>query len=350
MKTRLTELVGIQYPIIQPGMANVAEPELVAAVCNAGGLGFLPLGSVSPEDLRRRIRRVKELVGSKPFGCNMSPLMPGARRVIDIYIEEKVPVWGSAIRDPFRSLGLKKPRDIIYIPTVGNVRQAKRLEELGLADAAIVHCVEGGGHPGKLAASVFIPKAAQTLKIPVIAAGGFCDGRGLAAAITLGAEGVAMGTRFALTKESRLPEEVKKRYLATDEDEPNLSKIYDGITCNAIEGNKIRPYRGWLTHPWDILPDFLYQKKTVGISFMEMVTQARDLIKMGVNPIQHLVGMRKFQKGLVEGDLEKGLFWVGQVIGRINDIPTCRELIERTVLEAEETIKSMYTRFCFPGK
>lgn len=345
MKTRLTELLGIKHPIIQPGMANVATPELVAAVCNAGGLGFLPLSYVNPDQYRQQIRRIKELVGNKPFGCNMSPLFPGAKRYVDIWIEEKVPVWGSAIRDPFRLLGIKKPKGVIYIPTLGNVKQAKRLEELGLADAMLAHCVEGGGHPGKLAASVFIPKAAETLKIPVIAAGGFSDGKGLAAVLAMGGEGIAMGTRFAMTKESQLPEEVKKRYLATEEDEPNLSAIYDGIACNALEGTKIRPYRGWWTHPWDILPDMFHNKKAIEASWGQLIKQARDLQKMGVSPVQFLVGMSKFEKGLAKADMGRGLFWCGQVVGRIHDIPTCQELVERTVREAEETIKNLYQRF-----
>jgi len=326
-------------------MAEVAEPNLVAAVCNAGGLGFLPLSRITPEQLRQQIRRVKELVGNKPFGCSISPLVPDARRYIDVWIEEKVPVWGSAIRDPFRSLGIKKPKDIIYIPTVGNPRQAKRMEELGLADAAIVHCLEGGGHPGGIAASIFIPKAAEMLKIPVVAAGGFCDGKGLAAALVLGAEGVAMGTRFALTQESRLPDEVKSRYLATQEGEPKLSAIYDGIPCRTIEGDEIRPYRGWWTHPWDIIPDFLHEKRALEASLGQMIAQYRVFRSMGVNPLQMLVGMRKFDKGLSHGDLKRGLFWSGQVVGRINDIPTCSELIERTVREAEETIRTIAQRF-----
>lgn len=345
MKTRLTELLGIKHPIIQPGMANVAEPELVAAVCNAGGLGFLPLNPVSPEGYRQQIRRVKELVGNKPFGCNISPLVPGAENYIKVWLEEKVPVWGSAIRDPFRILGIKKPADIIYIPTVGNTRQAKKMEELKLADAVMAHCVEGGGHPGRIAASVFIPKAADSLKIPVIMAGGVCDGKGLAAALAMGAEGVAMGTRFALTRECRLPEEVKKRYLAADEDETNLSKVYDGIACNVLEGDKIRPYRGWWRHPWDIIPDSLHHKRVLGASWGTMFKEASNLRKMGVNPIQFVVGMSMFEKGLLKADLHQGLFWAGQVVGRIDDIPTCQELIERTVREAEEIIKTLYQRF-----
>lgn len=348
MKTRLTALLGIKHPIIQPGMANVAGPELVAAVCNAGGLGFLPLNPLPPEGIRQQIRRIKELVGDKPFGCNMSPLAPGADRYIKIWIEEKVPVWGSAIRDPFRALGIKKPKDIIYIPTVGNIQQAKKLEELGLADAAVVHCAEGGGHPGKLASSVFVSKAADVLKIPVIAAGGFCDGKGLASVLALGGEGVAMGTRFAMTQESELPDVVKKLFLATQEDQPNLSKIYDGIACNAIEGDQIRPYRGWWTHPWDIIPDLFHQKKNLGASWKQMFAQYRIMKQMNVDPIQVLVGMTKFEKGLINGDIHKGLFWVGQVVGRINDNPTAQEIIERTIREAMAIIKSMNERYVIP--
>lgn len=345
MKTRITELLGIKHPIIQSAMANVVGPELVAAVCNAGGIGFLPVTNMPFEEYRNQIRKIKELVGNKPFGCNISPLLPSADKYVKIWIEEKVPVWGSAIRDPFSMLNIKKPKDVIYIPTVGALRQGKKLQDLGLADAVITHGVEGGGHPGKLSSSVLVPKVAETLKIPVIAAGGFADGKGLAAALALGAEAISMGTRFALAQESLIPENVKKMYLATSEDEPNLSAKYDGVKCNVIEGDKIKPYRGWKTHPWDILPELFRNKKSTGVSWGRLIGQGLMIKKMKIDPIQMLVGFPIFERGLLKGDIHRGLFWTGQVVGRINEVLTSEEIINRTVREAEETIKSMYQRF-----
>lgn len=344
MRTRLTELLGIKHPLIKPGMGMVSDVRLVAAVCNAGGLGFLPTSAEGPEDMRQQIHQIRELVGNKPFGCNISPLVPDFGRFIDVWIQEKVPVWGSAIRDIFRPLGIKKPKDIIYIPTVGTPQQAKRMEELG-ADAVLVHCVEGGGHPGSLGASVFIPRAAEVVKVPVIPAGGFCDGKGMAAALALGAEGIGMGTRFMMTRESRLPDEAKKRFLATEVTEPKLSTVYDGIAARAIEGYDIAPYRGWWTHPWDLPYEFLHLRKKLGISLGQMLAQARALRGVGSSPLQALAGVGRFEKGLVEGDVRKGLLYVGQVVGRVDDIPTCKELVERVVREAEETIAAMAHRF-----
>jgi enoyl-[acyl-carrier protein] reductase II len=345
MKTRVTELLGIKHPVIQCGMADVAGVEMVAAVCNAGGLGFLPMGNIPVDEYRNQIRRIKELVGNKPFGCNISPLVPGMERYVKVWIEEKVPVWGSAIRDPFSVLGIKKPTNVIYIPTIGKVSHGKKLEDKGLADAVITHGVEGGGHPGKLSSSVLVPKAAETLKIPVIAAGGFSDGRGLAAALAMGAEAVGMGTRFATSKESRIPIQGRNMYLATEEDVPVNSNRFDGVYCNVIEGDQIKPYRGWWTHPWSVPIELVRAKLSTKARWPELIGLALYMRKLKMNPVQWLVGMPIFEKGLIEGDIHRGLFWSGQVVGRIHDILSCEEIINQTVHEAEEIINSMYQRF-----
>ncbi len=347
MQTRLTELLGIKYPIIQPAMGWVADEHLVAAVCNAGGLGFLPTVGITPEEQRQKIRWIKERIGNKPFGLNAHPIVPRYRDYIDMWIEEKVPVWGSAFRSPFRLFGIQKPKDLIYIPTVGAPRHAMSMEREG-ADAVIAHCMEGGGHAGGIAATVFIPKVSESVKIPVIAAGGFCDGKGLVGALAMGAEGVAMGTRFAITKECSLALEVKLKYLKDGEADVRGSYVFDGFFLNAIEGDKIKNYRGWWTHPWDIIPDFLHMKKKLGASLGQMIAMARFTRSMRVSLFQNLAGAAKQERGIIRCDFKRGLFPAGQVVGRINDIPTCSELIERMMQEAEETVRALGLKFAAP--
>lgn len=344
METRLTQLLGIKYPILQCAMGWVAEEHLVAAVCNAGGLGFLPTASVPVEEQREKVRWIKEQIGNKPFGINASPTVVGFKEHVQMWIDEKIPVWGSAVASPFRVLGMKKPTDVIYIPTIGAPKHGKAMEKEG-ADAVIAHCVEGGGHPGQLAASVFIPKVSEMIKIPVVAAGGFCDGKGLVAALAMGAEGIAMGTRFALTQECTLPEAVKQRYLKASESDTKIGYQFDGAYCRCMEGDKRKNYRGWWTHPWDVIPDFFLMKRDNRASFKEMKDRYFGARKMGVSPFQLLAGMSMHYKGLIRGDQKKGLFMSGQVVGRIDDIPTCSDLLDRIMREADETYKELGQRF-----
>lgn len=344
MKTRLTELLGIKHPIIQSGMGLVANADLVSAVCNAGGLGILATWQLPPEGLRQEIRKVREATGGKIFGVNLTPLRPGFMRYVKIIMEEKVPVWSSGLGDPFRLAGMKKPENTIYIATVGTGRQAASVERIG-ADAVVVQGWEGGGHAGRIASTVLIPEAVEAVKIPVVAAGGFCDGKGLAAALALGAEGVAMGTRFAVTQESPIPPEIKKKYVEARSLDAVESAAWDGLMIRAIPGKKRRNYRGWWTHPWDVIPSFLSAKKAYQASFGEMIQTARIVRRMGAPLLQYLVGMETYRKGLLGYHIESAVYASGQVTGRIKDIPTCAEVIQETIAEAEQILKALYNRY-----
>ncbi len=345
MKTRLTELLGIKHPIIQCGMANVVNPKMIVAVAEAGGLGFLPLANITVDEYREQIRWIKEHIGNKPFGVNVSPLVPHIRDYVDVWIEEKVPVWGSAIRDPFSFLGIDKPKDVIYIPTIGRVHHGTRLVQKGLADAVIIHGQEGGGHPGKLGTTVLTMKAVEKLDIPVVASGGFTDGRGLAAALAMGAEGIGMGTRFAISAESTIPLEAMEWLKTKSEDDPIRSNKYDGVFCNVIQGDGIGKHRTWKAHPWKIPFSMYKETKATHPGFKELWKLARFMWKIGMDPIQWCDGMPKFEQGLLQGDTNKGLFWSGQAIGRIDKVLSCREIIESTVAEAEQIIAGMHKRF-----
>ncbi len=341
MKTRITELFKIQHPIIQSPMALVARAPLVVATCNAGGLGLFGPPGLTPEQVRQQIREIREKTNGKPFGVNIMPIMPKVRELIQVMIEEEVPVWTSGLRSPFKFFNMKKPDNIIFIPAVGNVRQALSVEKEG-ADAVIVQSLESGGHSGLIASSVLIPEVARAVKIPVVAAGGFCDGRGLAAALALGAEGIAMGTRFAITQESPMPHELKLRYIEARDTDAILSAVWDGMPQRAI--SKMRRYRGWWTHPWDIIPSLLATKKEFNASWKELLENAKFLRQMRCSAPQFATGMALFRKTLATGDIKKSFAPAGQVVGLIEDIPTCRELIERTVAEAEQVLKSLSAR------
>lgn len=346
MKTKTTELLGIRYPIIQTGMALVAGSELVSATCNAGGLGILG-SALSPEELREEIHKVKEATQGKIFGVNIVPIRPGLKRYVNVMLEEKVPVWGSGLRDPFKLTGIKKPDSVLYIPTVGAARQAVSVEKAG-ADAVIVQGWEAGGHGSQIASTVLIPEAVEMVKIPVIAAGGFCDGRGLAAALALGADAVAMGTRFALTQESALPSQIKTILLKAKDTDAIRSTIWDGMPDRVIPGEKMKRYRGWWTHFWDLLPSFLASKREYKASLKDLLETARFLRQIHASAPQFLIGIEKFATAVKTGDMSRGYAPSGQIVGRINDIPTCRELIERIAAEAEQVIEDMHNRLATP--
>ena len=340
MKTRITELFGIKHPIVLSPMAYVAQAPLVIAACKAGGLGLFGPPGLTIEETRQQIREIKAQVEGRPFGVNIMPIMPRVRDLIQILIEEEVPVWASSFRNPFRYFDIKKPKNVTFIPAVGSVHQALSVEKYG-ADAIIVQSWESGGHASLIASSVLIPEVAKAVKIPVVAAGGFSDGRGLAAALAIGAEGIAMGTRFAVTQESPLPEGLKQRYVEAQDADAVISPVWDGMPQRAI--SKMRHYRGWWTHPWDAVPNLLATKKAFNASWKEILENARILMQMGCSPFQFAAGMALFRRTLASGDIKKSFSPAGQVVGLIKDIPTCRELIERTVAEAEEVIKDLYT-------
>lgn len=343
MKTRVTELLGIKHPIVQSGMALVASPELVVATCNGGGLGILASMLVSPEKLRDQIRWIREQVGNKPFAVNIVPMRPRYESYIKVILEEKVQVWSSGLRDPFGLVNMKKPETVKYLPTVGAVRQAIKVEKEG-ADAVIVQGLEAGGHASLIATTVLIPEVVEAVKIPVIAAGGFCDGKGLAAALALGAEGIAMGTRFATAQESPLPLKLKEEYLKAQDRDATLSAVWDGMPERVLRGKKMEHYRGWWTHPWEMVPNFIDAKTKYNATIGDLWKTAGYIRAMGGSIPQYLAGMEKARRTMETGDIVNGYTPSGQVVGRIKDIATCKEIIERTVREAEQIIKSL------PGK
>jgi NAD(P)H-dependent flavin oxidoreductase YrpB (nitropropane dioxygenase family) len=325
-------------------MGWIATPALVCATSNAGGIGFLATSGLTPEELRQQIREIKRDVNGKLFGVNVIPTRPKFKHHIEVILEEDVKVWSSGLRDPFTFLNMKKPENIIYIPTVGSVRQAVRVEQEG-ADAVIVQGWEGGGHASRIASTVLIPEVVRTVGIPVIAAGGFCDGQGLTAALALGAEGIAMGTRFATTQECSLPLQIKMKYLEARDIDADVSTIWDGLPMRVIRGEKMKRYRGWWLHFWQILPALLTTKKYYKASWKDIIETAKIIRQMRAPLPQFLIGMEMYQRAVRTGNMERAYSPAGQIVGRIEDLPTCHELLERIVTEAKQVDENLRIKF-----
>jgi enoyl-[acyl-carrier protein] reductase II len=292
-------------------MTWVSFPPLVAAVSNAGGLGILGAAFMTPEQLRDNIRQIKDMT-DKPFGVNFMPDNPIVDQLLDVVLEERVPVASYGRGNPKRIIERVKPHEIIALPTLGSLKHALRAEQDG-ADAVIVQGTEGGGHTGHIATMVLTPLVASRLKIPVVAAGGIGNGRGLAAALALGAEGISMGSRFIVTKEAPVPEHVKRYLVEKSEEDTVVTDNLTGVRCRVIKND--------------------FAKRIL------------EMAKSKVDPWEMMqYGVGRIRKAYVEGDLEWGSMAFSQACGLIDDIPSCQELLDCIVSDAEEIMKSMAKR------
>ncbi len=295
IETRITKLLGIKYPIFQGGMAWVSSANLVAAVSNAGGLGVFGSGSLDPELVRQEIHKIKSLT-DKPFGVNIMLMMPTAPGVVEVCLQEKVPVVTTGAGNPGPLVKRFKDEGIKVIPVVSSVALAKRLERSGV-DALIAEGHESGGHVGEITTMVLIPQIVDAVSIPVIAAGGIADGRGVAAAFALGAEAVQMGTRFILAKECHAHPNYKESVLK--------AKDRDTVTTGVTLGHPVRVIRNRLTKEY-------LEKEYKGASPEELEELGRGRLKMSV----------------VDGNTEEGSVMAGQISGMLNREETAAEIIQ----------------------
>ena len=345
MNTRITELLGIKHPIIQAGMNYTAYPALVAAVSNAGGLGILGAGSMTAEELRQNIRMIRSMTDN-PFGVNLLATSPILDELIEVMVEEKIPVASYGRGDPQRIVERTKPCGIINMPTVGAVKHALSVEGYG-ADAIIIQGMEGGGHTSYLSTLVLLPQVVASVKIPVVAAGGFCDGKGLVAALALGAEGISMGTRFALTQESTIPDEIKQLYLLSTGDDAVITTRVTGTRCRGLENKLVKTAEGQGRGPAlrEGISSLLELKREFKVPLRKVLLSGLRMKKAYEIPASQLnnaaAGNRRIKKALIEGDPEWGFMPCGQVSGRINDIPSCQELVEQIMGEADEIIHGL---------
>ena len=301
MKTRITELLGIEYPIIQGGMAWVAEYHLAAAVSNAGGLGLIGAASAPEDVIRTQIREAKKLT-DKPFGVNVMLLSPYADEVAKVIVEEGIKVVTTGAGNPGKYMAMWKEAGVKVIPVVASVALARMMEKAG-ADAVVAEGTESGGHIGSATTMTLVPQVVDAVDIPVIAAGGIADGRGIAAAMMLGAKGVQMGTRFVIARESIVHENYKQRILK--------AKDIDSEVTGLSGGHPIRSLRNQMTR------EYLRLEKE-GASMEEL-----ELLTLG-----------SLRKAVQEGDVKNGTVMAGQIAGLLKKEQTCREIIEEVMAEA----------------
>lgn len=306
MKTEITSLLGIEYPIIQGGMAWVAESHLAAAVSEAGGLGIIAAASAPSEWVREQIREVKKQT-DKPFGVNIMLLSPYADEVAKVVAEEGVKVVTTGAGNPEKHMQMWKQAGIKVIPVVASVALAKRMERCG-ADAVVAEGCESGGHIGELTTMALVPQIVDEVTIPVIAAGGIADGRGMAAAFMLGAKAVQLGTAFVVSKESIVHDNYKQAVLR--------AKDIDSKVTGRSTGHPVRTLRNKQTREY-------LRLEAEGASFEEL-----EMLTLG--------GLRK---AVVEGDVETGSVMAGQIAGLVKEEATCKELILRLVKESTELME-----------
>lgn len=340
MKTAITQLFGIKYPIILPGMSWISTPELVAAVCNAGGLGILATGPLNRDQTREAIQTIRKLT-KKPFGIGATLLMPGARENAYVALEEKVPVI---------NISLGKGDDIIkkcheysgkVISTVTTVKHALAAEKAG-ADALLVTGHEAAAHGGKVTSLVLTPAVKKAVKIPVISIGGYCDGKGLIAALALGADAIGMGTRLSVTKESPVHDIAKNATIEKGIQDTLYSERFDGLFCRVMDTKSARKsIRRGMSLPRAFLASFSGAKQ-VGVPWIKLVIGTVVQGPKIMLQLAHFVtAVKSIQLATEDGDLKKGVHLIGQVQGLIADIPSVKQIIERTIKEAIEINKSL---------
>ena len=308
MKTRITELLGCQYPIIQGGMAWVAEHTLAAAVSNAGGIGLIAGGSAPIDYLREQIRLCKEKT-DKPFGVNIMLMSPNAEDLAQLCIDEKVAVVTTGAGNPGKFIPAWKEAGIKVIPVIPSVALAKRMERAG-ADAVVAEGTESGGHIGENTTMCLVPQVVDALEIPVIAAGGIADGRGVAASFMLGAEGVQIGTRFLASEECQIHPTFKELVVKAKDTDSVVTGRYTGHPCRNIK-----------------------------TKFAKMLANGEKDGSLTPEQFEE-VTLGSLRKAVQDGNLEEGSFLCGAIAGMINDIKPCEAIVKELMEQAEKLMRN----------
>ncbi|MCX4761246.1 nitronate monooxygenase [Streptomyces sp. NBC_01275] len=340
METALTRLVGVRHPIVQTGMGWVAGPRLVSAVANAGALGVLGSATMTVDGLREAVREVRSRTDA-PFGVNLRADAADAGDRVRIIVDEGVRVASFALAPSPELIAELKEAGVVVIPSVGARRHAEKVAAWG-ADAVIVQGGEGGGHTGEVATTVLLPQVVDAVDIPVVAAGGFFDGRGLVAALAYGAAGVALGTRFLLTSDSTVPEAVKARYLAATVRDVTVTRAVDGLPHRMLRTDLVAAleHSGRARRVLHAVRRAAGFRKLSGLTWPQLV---RDGLAMKhgkeLSWSQVLLAANTpmlLKSAMVDGRTDLGVMASGQVAGVIDDLPSCAELVERITKEAEE--------------
>ncbi|MCZ4607088.1 nitronate monooxygenase [Streptomyces sp. Lzd4kr] len=345
METPLTRLVGVRRPIVQTGMGWVAGPRLVSATANAGALGILASATMTVDGLRAAIREVKSRTDA-PFGVNLRADASDAGDRVRVMIDEGVRVASFALAPSRELMAELKDAGVVVIPSIGARRHAEKVAAWG-ADAVIVQGGEGGGHTGEVATTVLLPQVVDAVEIPVVAAGGFFDGRGLVAALSYGAAGIAMGTRFLLTSDSTVPDAVKARYLAATVRDVTVTTAVDGLPHRMLRTDLVDALErsGRVRAFLQAVRRAAGYRKLSGTTWRRMLHDGRALrhgkdltwsqVLLAANTPMLL------RASMVDGRTDLGVMASGQVAGLIDDLPSCAELLDRIMKEAEDTCRRL---------
>ncbi|MDH6433549.1 NAD(P)H-dependent flavin oxidoreductase YrpB (nitropropane dioxygenase family) [Streptomyces sp. SAI-144] len=345
LETAFTRLVGVRRPIVQTGMGWVAGPRLVSATANAGALGILASATMTVDRLRDAVREVKSRTDA-PFGVNLRADAADAGDRVRVIVDEGVRVASFALAPSAELIGALKEAGVVVVPSVGARRHAEKVAAWG-ADAVIVQGGEGGGHTGEVATTVLLPQVVDAVDIPVVAAGGFFDGRGLVAALAYGAAGVAMGTRFLLTSDSTVPDAVKTRYLAATVKDVTVTRAVDGLPHRMLRTDLVESlentgrartllratrhaaaFRRLSGLTWrQLLHDGLAMRHGKDLTWSQVLLAANTPMLL--------------RSAMVDGRTDLGVMASGQVAGVIDDLPSCAELVERIMKEAEEVLTGL---------
>jgi len=345
LRTRACELFGVRYPVVQTGMGWVSGARLTSATANAGGLGILASATMTYDELAAAIRETKART-TEPFGVNLRADAPDAAQRIDLLAEHGVRVASFALAPKKELIARCKDAGLVVVPSIGARRHAEKVADWG-ADAVIVQGGEGGGHTGQVPTTVLLPQVVDAVDIPVVAAGGFFDGRGLVAALAYGADAIAMGTRFLLTSDSAVSAAVKKVYLGKGVTDTVVTREVDGMPHRVLRTDLVdqlekskpvsrlaRSARNALAFqklsgtPWrDIVTEGLAMKKNAEMSWSQVVMAANTPMLL--------------KAAMVDGRPDLGVMASGQVVGVLDDLPSCAELLDRIMREATQTLSRL---------
>ncbi|MEJ7833655.1 MAG: nitronate monooxygenase [Nocardioides sp.] len=348
LRTPLTELVGIRHPVVQTGMGWVSGPRLVSGTANAGGLGILASATMSYEELERAILDVKGRT-DQPFGVNLRADAGDAPARCDLLIKHGVKLASFALAPTKALISRLKDHGIVVMPSIGAAKHAVKVAAWG-ADAVMIQGGEGGGHTGPVPTTLLLPTVLDALRdahsdIPVVAAGGFFDGRGLAAALSYGAAGVGMGTRFLLTQDSAVPQAVKDLYLQHDLTGTVVTAKVDGMPHRMLRTDLVAELEqaSAVKRLGPTMRRTLEFKRSTAMSWVELAKDGRAMKKTQGRTLGQMALAANtptmLKAGLVDGDTSAGVLASGQVVGVIDDLPTCEELIDRVVLRAADELR-----------
>ena len=359
ISTALTELVGVRHPVVQTGMGWVAGPRLVAGTANAGGLGILASATMTFEELEHAIVEVKgRIAEGTPYGVNLRADATDAPERVDLLIKHGVKVASFALAPKPDLIAKLKDHGVVVMPSVGAARHAEKVAAWG-ADAVMVQGGEGGGHTGPVPTTLLLPTVLDAVDIPVVAAGGFFDGRGLAAALAYGAAGVGMGTRFLLTQDSSVPQAVKELYLGYGLDGTVVTSKVDGMPHRMLRTALVEEIEGTgasgaLRRLGPTVKRTLEFKKMAGMGWGELLKDGREMRKsQGRTLLQMTLAANTpmmLKAGLVDGDTGAGVLASGQVVGVLDDLPTCEELISGVVRDAADRLRALGSALVVPAE